>query len=313
MNSGPTADTLPMPVADGSRKDPAMNLRRSLAAGTLALTTVVVAGPLAANASAQTDTTSPRVAQNLNCRRIVKQVRNVTRRLGRAQLRLAFWQKVAAEMPARIEAQLAVVADLQAQVAAATPETVADLQAQLDRATEKLAWMQSKLEASGRRIPVWTDAVARLTALQATLGEQATAGECPLPSTTTTTVETDDSPDGSTTSTVPGTASADDQDEDEGDDDGPSSTFEDRSAAERLAEAQRRNAERLAEAQRRNAERLAEAQRKNAERLAEAQKRAAESQRRTRESERRSRTTTSAPTPTVEDRQGGSGSEQDDD
>jgi len=279
-----------------------MNLRRSLAAGTLALTTVVVAGPLAANASAQTDTTSPPVAQNLNCRRIVKQVRNVTRRLGRAQLRLAFWQKVAAEMPARIEAQQAVVADLQAQVAAATPETVADLQTQLDRASEKLAWMQSKLEASGRRIPVWTDAVARLTALQAALGEQATAGECPLPSTTTTTVETDDSPDGSTTSTVPGAARADEQDEDEGDDDGPSSTVEDRTAAERLAEAQRKNAERLAEAQR-----------KNAERLAEAQKRAAESQRRTRESERRSRTSTSAPTPTVEDRRGDSGSEQDDD
>ncbi|MFM7062815.1 MAG: hypothetical protein ACKO04_04885 [Actinomycetes bacterium] len=275
-----------------------MHLRRSLAAGALALTTVVVAGPLAATASAQTGTSSPPVAQNLNCRRIVKQVRNVTQRLARAQARLAYWQRVAAEMPGRIEAQHAKIAELQSQLAAATGDAAADLQTQLDEATEKLGWMQAKLEASGRRIPAWTDAIARLTALQGALGEQATAGECPLPTTTTTTVTPEDTTGSSTTSTVPGAAQT--EDDDEGDDDGPSA--EDRSAAERLAEAQRRNAERLAEAQRRNAERVAEAQ-----------KRAAEAQRRARESQRRNRPTTSAPTPTVEDRSGDSGAEQDDD
>lgn len=323
MNPGQTADTFTTSVADGSRKDPDMKLRRSIAAGTLALTTVVTAGPLASAASAQTDTTSPPVAQNTNCRRIVKQVRNVTRRLTRAQARLAFWQKVAAEMPARIEAQQATVTDLQAQLAAASGDAAPAIQAQLDSANEKLAWMQSKLQASGRRVPVWTDAVARLTALQSALGEQATTGECPLPTTTTTstTVPGDDST--STSTTVPGDDSGNDLGDDnggdrtdDGDGDSPSSTFEDRTAAERLAEAQMRAAARQAEAQRKAAERTAEAQRKAAERTAEAQKRAAEAQRKAAESRRRNRggqSPTTSPAPTVDDRGGSSGQDGDDD
>ncbi len=320
MTRGPTVDTFTTSVADGYRKDPDMNLRRSLAAGTLALTTVLVAGPLANNVSAQPSTTSPPVAQNTNCRRVVKQVRNVTRRVAKSQRRLSFWQKVAAEMPGRITAQQATVADLQAQVAAATPETVAGLQAQLDQATARLAWMQSKLEASGRRVPFWTDAVARLTALQTALGEQATAGNCPLPTTTSTTVDQDDSPTSSTSSTVPGDDLGDDNGGDRpdssSDDDSPSSTVEDRTAAQRLAEAERRAteaqrkaAERLAEAQRK----AAEAQRKAAERMAEAQRKAAERLAEAQRRNRNNRPTTSAPAPTVDDRGGDSGGAQDDD
>lgn len=296
-----------------------MKIRRTIAAGTLALTTVITAGPLATAASAQTGTSSPPVAQNTNCRRIVKQVRNVTRRLGRAQNRLAFWQKVAAEMPARIEAQQATVADLQAQLAAATGDAAAALQVQLDSAAEKLAWMQAKLAASGRRVPVWTDAVARLTALQSALTDQAAAGECPLPTTTTTVPGDASTVDGSTT-TVPGHDLGDDHGtdpagthvEDEGDDqgdDGPDSTVEDRSAADRQAEAQRKAAQRQAEAQRKAAEARQRA-------AAEGQKRAAEAQRRAAESQRRSRggqSSSTSPAPTVDDRSGGSGGHGGDD
>ena len=262
-----------------------MNLRRSLVAGTLALTTVVTAGPLTSAASAQTGTSSPPVAQNLNCKRIVKQVRNVTRRTGKAQTRLAFWQKVAAEMPARIEAQQTIVADLQAQLAAATGDEAAAVQAQLDQASERLAWMQAKLEASGRRIPAWTDAVARLTALQSALGEQATAGECPLPTTTTTSTTAPGDDSSSTSTTVPGDDASDDnggsQSDDDGeDDDSPSSTVEDRTGAPRLAEAQRKAAERQAESRRRN---------------------------------RGGQSPTTSPSPTVDDRGGSSGQDGDDD
>ena len=313
-----------------------MNLRRSIAAGTLALTTVITAGPLTATVSAQTDTTSPPVAQNTNCRRIVKQVRNATRRLTRAQGRLAFWQKVASEMPARIAAQQATVTDLQAQLAAATGDAATELQAQLDRATEKLTWMQAKLDASARRIPLWTAAIARLTAIQTTLTDQATTGNCPLPTTTTAPADEagDDNGGGSsssssTSSTVPGDDSGNDLGDDKGgertgvragDDDSPASTVEDRTAAERVAEAQRKAAERQAEAQRKAAERQAEAQRRAAERQAEGQRRAAERQaegpRKAAESGRRNRgghSPTTSPAPTVDDRGGSSGRDGSDD
>jgi hypothetical protein len=309
-----------------------MKIRRSIAAGTLALTTVVAAGPLASAASAQAEpsTTAPAV---VSCKKVSQQYRKVTRRLSKAARRLSFWQKVAAEMPARIEAQQAAVTDLQAQLAAATGDAAAAIQTQLDSATTKLAWMQAKLEASGRRVPAWTDAVARLSALQTTLNDQATTGNCPLPTTTTAPANEagDDnggsSSSSSTSSTVPGDDSGNDLGDDKGgertddrsddrSDDSPSSTFEDRTAAERVAEAQRKAAERQAEAQRKAAERQAEAQRKAAERVAEAQKRAAEAQRKAAESGRRNRggqSPTTSPSPTVDDRGGSSGRDGNDD
>ena len=305
-----------------------MKIRRSIAAGTLALTTVVTAGPLASAASAQAEpsTTVPAV---VSCKKVSQQYRKVTRRLSKAARRLSFWQKVAAEMPARIEAQQAMVTDLQAQLAAATGDAATALQTQLDNATTKLAWMQAKLEASGRRVPAWTDAVARLSALQTTLNDQATTGNCPLPTTTTAPAnEAGDDNGGSsssspTSSTVPGDDSGNDLGDDkggertdDGSDDSPSSTVEDRTAAARVAEAQRKAAERQADAQRKAAERQAEAQRKAAERVAEAQKRAAEAQRKAAESGRRNRggqSPTTSPAPTVDDRGGSSGRDGNDD
>jgi hypothetical protein len=305
-----------------------MKIRRSIAAGTLALTTVVTAGPLASAASAQAEpsTTVPAV---VSCKKVSQQYRKVTRRLSKAARRLSFWQKVAAEMPARIEAQQAMVTDLQAQLAAATGDAATAIQTQLDNATTKLAWMQAKLEASGRRVPAWTDAVARLSALQTTLNDQATTGNCPLPTTTTAPAnEAGDDNGGSsssspTSSTVPGDDSGNDLGDDkggertdDGSDDSPSSTVEDRTAAERVAEAQRKAAERQADAQRKAAERQAEAQRKAAERVAEAQKRAAEAQRKAAESGRRNRggqSPTTSPAPTVDDRGGSSGRDGNDD
>ena len=305
-----------------------MKIRRSIAAGTLALTTVVTAGPLASAASAQAEpsTTVPAV---VSCKKVSQQYRKVTRRLSKAARRLSFWQKVAAEMPARIEAQQAMVTDLQAQLAAATGDAATAIQTQLDNATTKLAWMQAKLEASGRRVPAWTDAVARLSALQTTLNDQATTGNCPLPTTTTAPANEagDDnggsSSSSSTSSTVPGDDSGNDLGDDkcgertdDGSDDSPSSTVEDRTAAARVAEAQRKAAERQADAQRKAAERQAEAQRKAAERVAEAQKRAAEAQRKAAESGRRNRggqSPTTSPAPTVDDRGGSSGRDGSDD
>ena len=308
-----------------------MKIRRSIAAGTLALTTVVTAGPLAsaasaASAQAEPSTTVPAV---VSCKKVSQQYRKVTRRLSKAARRLSFWQKVAAEMPARIEAQQAMVTDLQAQLAAATGDAATAIQTQLDSATTKLAWMQAKLEASGRRVPAWTDAVARLSALQATLNDQATTGNCPLPTTTTAPAnEAGDDNGGSsssspTSSTVPGDDSGNDLGDDkggertdDGSDDSPSSTVEDRTAAARVAEAQRKAAERQADAQRKAAERQAEAQRKAAERVAEAQKRAAEAQRKAAESGRRNRggqSPTTSPAPTVDDRGGSSGRDGNDD
>jgi hypothetical protein len=304
-----------------------MKIRRSIAAGTLALTTVVTVGPLASAASAQAEpsTTVPAV---VSCKKVSQQYRKVTRRLSKAARRLSFWQKVAAEMPARIEAQQATVTDLQAQLAAATGDAATAIQTQLDNATTKLAWMQAKLEASGRRVPAWTDAVARLSALQTTLNDKATTGNCPLPTTTTAPANEEGDDNGgsstsSTSSTVPGDDSGNDLGDDKGgertddrSDNSPSSTFEDRTAAERVAEAQRKAAERQAEAQRKAAERQAEAQRKAAERVAEAQKRAAEAQRKAAESGRRNRggqSPTTSPAPTVDDRGGSSGRDGNDD
>jgi hypothetical protein len=233
-----------------------MKIRRSIAAGTLALTTVVTVGPLASAASAQAEpsTTVPAV---VSCKKVSQQYRKVTRRLSKAARRLSFWQKVAAEMPARIEAQQATVTDLQAQLAAATGDAATAIQTQLDNATTKLAWMQAKLEASGRRVPAWTDAVARLSALQTTLNDKATTGNCPLPTTTTAPANEEGDDNGgsstsSTSSTVPGDDSGNDLGDDKGgertgvragDDDSPASTVEDRTAAERVAEAQRKAAE----------------------------------------------------------------------
>ena len=151
-----------------------MQLRRTIAAGTLALTTVITAGPLAAAASAQTDPAPSSTVPAVDCTRAGNQYVRVARRLNMAQNRLAFWQRVAAEMPARIETQKATITDLQAQLAAATGDAATALQAQLDQATEKLDWMEAKLAASARRVPFWTGYVAKVAARLTTVSDTAT-------------------------------------------------------------------------------------------------------------------------------------------
>ena len=296
-----------------------MNFRRSIVAGTLALTTVVTAGPLTAVASAQTDPAPSSTVPVVDCARTGNRYVRVARRLNMAQNRLLFWQRVAAEMPARIDTQKATIADLEAQLAAATGDAATALQTQLDQATEKLAWMEAKLAASGRRVPFWTDYVAKVTVRLTTISDTATGAACTLPTTTTIPFDTslpagerpphtehrerhgDDGPTTTVDPNAPTTTEAPET-EHEGPDDrrSPNTTVPANAAPQAQAEAQRRFAEaqrRAAEAQRRAAQRQ---QRRSSSTTA-----AGQQQRPPRD--QGGQPSTSGPAPTFDDHGGSSG------